>query len=179
MIRLLLPLTLILVPTLGLAQAHSHAHGHAHGAAAPGPYAGFQGREIAALSPEDIAELARGGGWGLALPAEVNGWPGPAHLIELQSDLALDPDQIAAITAIRDAMRAEAIAAGAALIAAEGALDRAFRDGNIDEERLAALIDAAEAARSALRGVHFAAHLRTRPILGDDQIAAYARLSGY
>ena len=39
------------------------------------PYAGFQDRQIKGLSDEDIEELRRGAGWGLALPAELNGLP--------------------------------------------------------------------------------------------------------
>ena len=44
-----------------------------------------------------IAELEAGSGWGLALPAELNGRPGPAHLLELKEALGLSPEQVAAI----------------------------------------------------------------------------------
>ncbi len=44
-------------------------------------YSGQEKRTIKSLSPDDIAELERGGGWGLAKAAELNGLPGPAHLI--------------------------------------------------------------------------------------------------
>ena len=47
------------------------------------PYAGMQQRGIAALSESDLAALMAGEGWGLALPAELNGVPGPTHLLEL------------------------------------------------------------------------------------------------
>lgn len=43
------------------------------------PYAGLPAREIKALSPEEIADLAAGRGMGLALAAELNGYPGPRH----------------------------------------------------------------------------------------------------
>lgn len=46
-------------------------------------YAGQQKRLIKSLSPGDIAELRRGGGWGLAKAAELNGLPGPAHLLDM------------------------------------------------------------------------------------------------
>ena len=51
------------------------------------PYAGFETREIKGLSEQDIRNSERGGGWGLALPAELNGRPGPVHLLELQEEL--------------------------------------------------------------------------------------------
>ena len=50
----------------------------------PLPYAGLEARAIKSLSAADVQELRRGGGWGLALPAELNGVPGPAHLLELK-----------------------------------------------------------------------------------------------
>ena len=64
------------------------------------PYAGLETRTIKSLSEADIEELRRGGGWGLALPAELNGVPGPAHLLELKNEIGLSPEQIAAIEEI-------------------------------------------------------------------------------
>ena len=57
------------------------------------PYAGLQSRPIKALSDEQIADLRAGRGMGLALAAELNGYPGPSHVIELADALALQPDQ--------------------------------------------------------------------------------------
>lgn len=57
--------------------------------ATAGPKHGLQskfsrqgGRGIKSLSAADIAELRRGGGWGLAKAAKLNGLPGPVHLLE-------------------------------------------------------------------------------------------------
>lgn len=143
------------------------------------PYAGEQGREVASLSGEDLAELARGGGWGLARAAELNGVPGPAHLLELADAIDLDAGQREAITAIRDEMRADAIAAGERFVAAERALDQAFTDAVPDAETLARLVAEAGEARAALRLVHLAAHLRTTPLLTPEQISRYNVLRGY
>ena len=65
---------------------------HNHGAQTP--YAGMQNRAIKSLSDNDIHELRRGGGWGLALSAELNGMPGPAHLLELKDQIPLTSDQV-------------------------------------------------------------------------------------
>ena len=40
------------------------------------PYAGWEHRPAKALSKEQIADLRAGRGMGLALPAELNGYPG-------------------------------------------------------------------------------------------------------
>jgi len=45
------------------------------------PYAGQEKRQISSLSQQDVDDLLGGKGWGLAKPAELNGYPGPAHEI--------------------------------------------------------------------------------------------------
>mgnify|MGYP001814065433 CR=1 FL=1 len=143
------------------------------------PYAGFEDREIKSLSDADIDELRRGGGWGLALPAELNGKPGPAHLLELKNDLGLSDDQIAQITVIVDEMRREAIDAGERLIEAEAALSDAFAADSLDEEELRDLVGNAEAIRAELRYIHLSRHLATTPILTGHQVQKYQVLRGY
>ncbi len=88
--RFALLAAIVATPTLAQHQDHQTAQS----------YAGFEAREIKGLSADDIAELRAGGGWGLALPAELDGRPGPAHLLELKGSLDLDPGQVAAIEAI-------------------------------------------------------------------------------
>jgi hypothetical protein len=57
------------------------------------PYAGMQTRTIKALSEQQIADLKAGRGMGLVLPAELNGYPGPAHVLELSDQLGLSAEQ--------------------------------------------------------------------------------------
>jgi hypothetical protein len=143
------------------------------------PYAGQQDRAIAALSAEDVAALEAGAGWGLALPAELNGLPGPAHVLEHAEAMGLDDGQVAAVTAIFERMRADAQAAGAAYIDAERALDAAFRAGDPTAAEVAALTADAGAALGALRAVHLTAHLETAPLLTRHQTMLYGQLRGY
>ena len=63
-----------LMAASALAQQHKHDHG---------PYAGMQQRALKALSEDQIADLRAGKGMGLALAAELNGYPGPIHVLEL------------------------------------------------------------------------------------------------
>ncbi|QTF92195.1 hypothetical protein [Halomonas sp. BM-2019] len=167
---LLLPLLLLAGSALASTQHHHQQHS---------PYAGFEDREIKTLSPDDIEELRRGGGWGLALPAELNGVPGPAHLLELRDEIPLGDGQVAEIEALFASMREAAIPAGERLIEAERAIEQAFAERRLDKERLRRLLAEAEAARAELRFVHLATHLDTLPILDDDQVARYNRLRGY
>ncbi len=143
------------------------------------PYVGFETRDISSLSTNDIAELEAGRGWGLALPAELNGYPGPTHVLELMGALELTESQQEQITEIFEEMREEAIAAGAELIAAERALDQSFAEGDISVTLLRHLTDAAASARGKLRFIHLSRHLQTIDILTNEQIERYGVLRGY
>jgi hypothetical protein len=143
------------------------------------PYAGQENQEIKSLSAEDLSELRRGGGWGLAKAAELNGYPGPAHLLEMKARIGLGPEQVQAITAIYEAMKAKAISAGVKLIALEEALEQGFRRGTIDAAALGRILGEIADARRDLRFIHLSAHLEVRPILTSGQITGYNELRGY
>lgn len=165
---------IVLLAIAFAAQAQPHRH-----APAATPYAGLQTREIKSLSADDIDELRRGAGWGMALPAELNAMPGPAHVLELREPLGLTADQTAKIEAIFARMQAEAKAAGERFIQAEADIEAAFRAGSVPPVRLRALIDAAGAARNELRFVHLSRHSETAPLLTQAQIERYKALRGY
>src|SRR5215475_5012973 len=77
------------------------------------PYAGLQTRAIKTLSEQQVADLKAGRGMGLALAAELNGYPGPVHAIELADQLQLSSDQVRKLKALFEAMKAETIPSGA------------------------------------------------------------------
>ena len=95
------------------------------------PYANLQTRSIKTLSDQQIADLNAGRGMGLALAAELNGYPGPIHAIELAGELHLSPEQITKLRALFEAMKAEAIPLGASLISQERELNNAFANRTI------------------------------------------------
>jgi Heavy-metal resistance len=144
-----------------------------------GPYAGLQTRAIKALSDQEIADLTAGRGMGTALPAELNSYPGPTHVLEYADQLGLTEQQRAEVKQLFDAMKAEAIPLGQKLIAAERELDRDFAQRTITPERLKATIAAIAEIRGELRNTHLKYHLSTAALLGPDQIRRYAELRGY
>jgi parvulin-like peptidyl-prolyl isomerase len=91
---------------------------------AQSPYSGMQTRPIKALSDQQVADLKAGRGMGLALAAELNGYPGPAHLLELADKLELTAEQRARAQELFESMRQEALPLGARLIQQEAELDR-------------------------------------------------------
>jgi hypothetical protein len=150
------------------AQAQSHQ-----------PYAGLQSRPIKALSAEQIADLRAGRGMSLALAAELNGYPGPLHVIEHANALQLTPDQLSRMGALFDAMRSEAIALGERLINQEADLDRQFSNRTITEPSLKEATAGIGATQAQLRATHLRYHLLAMEILTSDQVQRYADLRGY
>lgn len=156
----------------------AHA-GHKDQPSLTSPYAGEEARRIKSLSGEDIDELRNGRGWGLAKAAELNGMPGPAHLLEMREAIGLTPEQTAAIEALYQRMKAQAVPLGERLIALERDLNDAFARGDIGEAALAEKLDAIGRVQTRLRLTHLETHLATPRILRPGQVAAYNRLRGY
>ena len=148
-------------------------------ALAQSPYAGMQTRPIKALSQQQIDDLKAGRGMGLALPAELNGYPGPAHVLELGDQLGLSADQKARIQGLFDSMKAEAVPLGAKLLEQEAALDRQFASRLVTPERLKAATKAIGVTQGELRDTHLKYHLRTAQILTPNQMQKYSALRGY
>ena len=164
---------------LALLAGPAMAAGQDAGQPAGQPYAGQETREIPSLSAEDIAALEAGEGWGLAKPAELNGYPGPAHVLELAEDLALTDAQLAEVQAIHDAMKAEARRLGRDYITAEAHVAMLFREGHARPETLEGILGHSGRVLAELRAVHLKAHIATTPLLTAEQRETYDRLRGY
>jgi Spy/CpxP family protein refolding chaperone len=143
------------------------------------PYAGMQTRPIKALSEQQVADLGAGRGMGLALAAELNGYPGPSHVLELADKLDLSPDQRARVQRLFDSMKTEAMSIGRKLIGQEADLDQQFADRTVTPESLKASTAAVATTQGALRETHLKYHLSTVAILTPGQMKRYAELRGY
>lgn len=143
------------------------------------PYAGQQTRAIKALSPQEIRDLRNGAGIGFAKPAELNHYPGPAHVIELAHDLDLSSEQNARTRSLYEQMKGEAVSLGEKIIARERHLDTLFSSGTIDEDSLHAVTNEIALLRGKLRAVHLKYHLKMKTLLTPHQIGLYDHLRGY
>ncbi|MBX2838719.1 MAG: hypothetical protein KTR35_17805 [Gammaproteobacteria bacterium] len=142
-------------------------------------YSGQEGRSIKSLSSEDIAELKAGSGWGLAKTAELNGVPGPIHLLEMKDEINLSSEQTLEIEKLFNEMNAAAVKLGNQLIEKELNLEMRFQENVPGEKELKSLLREIGDIRSELRFVHLSAHLKTPAILSDQQIDKYNALRGY
>lgn len=159
----------ILLPlAAGLAQAQQ-----------PSPYAGLTGRDIKALSAEQVRQLEAGDGAGYALAAELNRYPGPKHVLELADSLGLTPAQRDAVREAERAMRERARPLGAGIVERERELDRVFAAGSADSASVRALTADIARLTGELRYVHLSAHLAITRVLTPEQRHRYQLLRGY
>jgi hypothetical protein len=143
------------------------------------PYSGMESRPIKALSDQQVSDLKAGRGMGLALAAELNGYPGPSHLVELSDQLGLTPEQLSKLKGMFDAMKAETIPIGEQLIVQEEHLDRLFAESLISEQALKEATLGIGEPQAHLRDAHLRYHLQARAILQPFQVRRYAELRGY
>lgn len=148
-------------------------------AEAPSPYAGQEQRTIKAFSAQQIDDLLAGRGMGLAKTAELNGYPGPAHVLDLAGPLELTPEQIEGTRALVTRVRTQASEAGRRLVEAEQGLERQFAERSVTRESLQAALAHIGALQAEIRGVHLEAHLDQTALMSEAQIARYAELRGY
>ncbi|MBI1738376.1 MAG: hypothetical protein HYR58_03930 [Acidobacteria bacterium] len=119
--------------------------------------------------------IERGEGFGMALAADKNGYPGPKHVLDLKKELKLTHAQEAAMQKLMAEMKEKALAKGKDVLLAEKRLEELFAQGKSEDElreetyRVASL-------RAELRWVHLATHLAAKKILTAQQIAAYQQM---
>lgn len=147
--------------------------------AADTPYAGQEQRAIKAMSEKEVQDYLAGKGMGYAKAAELNHYPGPAHVLELAPKLGLSAAQKKSTQEIFAAMQKEATRLGKLLVEKERELDRQFASGTITRDGLRALLNDIGGIQAELRRAHLQAHLDQRKVLTDDQVRQYDKLRGY
>lgn len=148
-------------------------------AAPANPYAGQQDREIKALSSDEIQSYLSGKGMGFAKAAELNGYPGPSHVLALAGELGLSAEQESATKALFASMEANAVKFGRLLVEEERRLDELFATKQVSAEQLGASLSRIGALHAQVRAAHLEAHLAQAEILGAEQTARYNALRGY
>lgn len=143
------------------------------------PYIGQESRDIKALSPEAIQDLLDGKGMGFAKAAELNGYPGPAHVLELEDDLALTTEQHDKTKTLFDSMLSKAKSLGQQLLDQEHSLEQLYATKQITTDNLKRVTETISRLKGELRYTHLAAHLTQWEILSPEQRDLYFTLRGY
>lgn len=142
-------------------------------------YAGQQARAIKALSRAQTQDLLAGKGMELAKAAELNGYPGPMHVLELADALKLSAEQRALTNQLLTEHKSEASAIGVQLVAAERELDNAFKSQEAKAEDIARTTQVIGKLQASLRNAHLQTHLLQIRLLSPQQVAQYVTLRGY
>src|SRR5262249_18301894 len=136
-------------------------------AAAASPYADQTARTIKSLSDEEIADYLSGKGMGLAKAAELNGYPGPAHVLELADQLALSPAQKEQTEALFERMQSQAKSVGKRLVDEENRLDQLFASKDISTALLHQALASIASLQAEVREIHLQAHLDEAELLSE------------
>ncbi len=147
-------------------------------------YVGQEDRGIKALSQDDIGGLLKGAGTpfgGMAKPAELNGYPGPRHVLDAfeAGEFDLTNEQENQIEILYKKMKSKAIALGEQIVDIEKNIDEAFSNGTITENYLSEEISNSADLYGQLRFVHLKSHLIMLEILNRKQVKQYNELRGY
>ena len=165
--------TLLLLMS-GSCTSHKTEQSHSHS-----PYSGQEKQAVKALSDSDIASYLNGEGMGLAKAAELNGYPGPKHVLENEGSLEMSSEQKAEAQKSFQKMKDEATRLGKQMVDHEKELDSLFSQNKIDSAVLREKTETIGKIQGDLRDVHLQAHLEMMKILSPEQVDKYNRLRGY
>jgi len=148
------------------------------------PYAGQESRGIKSLSETEIEGLLAGAGTpfgGMAKLGELNGYPGPKHVLEAVEfgEFELTEGQLEKIENLYEEMRSEAIELGTKIIEIEQRLDDSFADKSMTLEVLESEVTKSAELYGQLRFLHLKYHLFMVDILTSEQVEKYNELRGY
>lgn len=145
------------------------------------PYRQQAEQGLRGLDEKEIAELKAGAGMRLARAAELNSYPGPRHVLDAieAGKLTASSEQRERVQQVFNGMNRDAVRLGAQILDEEQRLETGFRMATMTEADLHSRVARIAALQGELRTIHLAAHLMTRAILSESQIARYNELRGY
>jgi predicted outer membrane protein len=145
------------------------------------PYRQQADKGLRGLDEKEIADLKAGAGMRLARAAELNSYPGPRHVLDAieAGKLTASPEQRERVQEVFKGMNRDAVRVGAQILDEEQRLETGFRTATMTESDLHSRVARIAALQGELRTIHLAAHLMTRAILSESQIARYNELRGY
>ncbi len=168
-----------LLATTSSAIALAQHHQNSAPADMTSPYVEQLNSPVRGLSPQEVDDLLKGRGAGYARVAELKGYPGPRHVLDLKQELNLSSEQEREIQLAFFQMQKEAQRLGQAILEREQKLSRAFAQQVISEAELQRQTKELATLYSELRTTHLRAHLQVTPLLSTEQITKYNVLRGY
>jgi len=172
---LALGLLVTTISAIALAQHHQHSVP----TDTTSPYVEQLDSPVRGLSSQEVDDLLKGRGAGYARVAELNGYPGPRHVLDLKQELNLSTQQERETQIAFEQMQKEAERLGQVIVEREHELSRDFAKQVITDTQLQRQTQELAKLYSELRATHLLAHLRITPLLSAEQITKYNELRGY
>jgi Spy/CpxP family protein refolding chaperone len=146
------------------------------------PYSGEEIRGIKSLSQEEVKGLLAGEGTpfeGMAKLAELNGYPGPRHVLDMAEEMQLSTKQKEEVENLYKDMKEQAIPLGENIVELEKEMNDGFVSKNITSEELETKVAKSAELYGQLRFIHLKYHFLTKDILTPEQVQKYNELRGY
>jgi Spy/CpxP family protein refolding chaperone len=143
------------------------------------PYVSQLDSPVRGLSRQEVDDLLNGRGAGYARSAELNGYPGPRHVLDMREELTLSPQVVAQLEAIFSHMENRARQLGQQIVHQETELSQKFADNTLSETEMEAQVKELALLYGELRATHLQAHFQTLPLLSLEQVSKYNILRGY
>jgi len=137
---------------------------------------GHQGRGHGAMQAREFRNLQQGRGMGMGRVAEVNGYPGPMHVLQHAEALELAEGQIERSRELMSRVKSRAPELGKQIVDAERRLAAMFAEGGINAAEMDALLLEIAKLRAHLRSLHLTAHLDQAAVLTEAQLLKYKEL---
>lgn len=128
------------------------------------------------MRAREFRNLQQGRGMGMARVAEVNGYPGPMHVLEHAEALELTDGQIDRSRELMARVRTRAPELGNQIVEAEQRLEAMFAEGSVNAAEMDSLLLQIAELRAHLRSLHMTAHLDQAAVLTEAQIEKYKAL---
>ena len=142
-------------------------------------YSGEQTQIVKPLSAQEVDDLLNSRDHALATVAELTGYLSPARAVEIAEELRLRPEQMRAISDVKDQKTQAARPLGEQIVARIHELDGLFVSGFVSDDEISARANELGILFRRLRTVHLRSHLEVTAILTASQIARYNELRGY
>ncbi|PSB22756.1 hypothetical protein C7B61_02680 [filamentous cyanobacterium CCP1] len=146
---------------------------------AQSPYVTQLDSPVRGLDAQEVDDLLNGRGAGYALTAELNSYPGPRHVLDLNRELALSSEQEQQIEVIFRQMDAEAKRIGQQIVELEQQFSNSFAQGTVSESEIEEKTQQLALLYGQYRAIHLQPHLEVQRLLSAEQIAKYDELRGY
>ncbi len=131
------------------------------------------------LTYQEYTAYKTGKNMAMAKVAEVNNYPDPAQVLDMQKELKLSENQKSQLKTVNDNLKRKAEEMGNLILKEEKKLNDLFASAKVNEGSLIYYTNKSGLFQGELRNAHLRAYLKAHAILTADQLKKYNKLRVY